>query len=190
LASPWEINNYKTSGFVNLPEGHHERLKEAFLKWYADEKARLLMLDENGQNWVDRLPACPKKLECRQRTTFFGENDCSCKLSEAEEKDWEMAGLLKMYLIVRHYHEGAEYELRTRTPENYGGSGTQCVYDKCGNLISKIPGAGSADFSSPNKSAWIHFFDDVIPYDWACELDRRSATSQYVKMYYEVRPVK
>lgn len=82
-----------------------------------------------------------------------------------------------------NYHPGGEYELRTADPSKYGGSGQQCIYDKQGKLMTKIPAAGTADKSSPNAPNNTHIRDDVEPYDLARELGRI-----YVERYYEVRP--
>ena len=59
---------------------------------------------------------------------------------------------------------GGMYELRTKCPNKYGGSGNQCIYDGCGKLITNRPGAGTADYSSPEGER-SHVRDDVKPFD-------------------------
>ena len=78
--------------------------------------------------------------------------------------------------------------MRTRDPGKYGGSGNQCIYDECGKLITSQPGAGTADYSSPEGDR-NHIKDDVDPFDDARYLDQHSGGgNQYIKKYYEVRP--
>ena len=87
-----------------------------------------------------------------------------------------------------NYHPGGMYELRTKCPNKYGGSGNQCIYDGCGKLITNRPGAGTADYSSPEGER-SHVRDDVKPFDDARELDKKCEGERgYVDKYYEVRP--
>jgi hypothetical protein len=90
--------------------------------------------------------------------------------------------------FLGNYHPGGEYELRTKDPAKYGGNGNQCVYDKCGKLITEQPGAGTADWSSPEGKGNSHIRDDVKPFDDARYLESACGFSGCINKYYEVRP--
>ena len=87
-----------------------------------------------------------------------------------------------------NYHPGGEYELRTKDPAKYGGNGNQCVYDKCGKLITDQPGAGTVDWSSPEGEGHSHIRDDVKPFEDARYLESVCGLSGCINKYYEVRP--
>lgn len=76
------------------------------------------------------------------------------------------------------YHPGASYDLRHP-------SGSQCMYDSDGKLLTSIPAAGTADASPIGEN---HGEADVEPYKCAAYLDQVWNTDIYVKKYYEVRP--
>lgn len=82
--------------------------------------------------------------------------------------------------------------MRTKTPGKEG-YGNQCIYDKCGKLMTTIPTAGTADKCSPESPIGKHGEFDVYPYDVATELDASCLKDgdpplKYQTMYYNVRP--
>ena len=90
-------------------------------------------------------------------------------------------------------HPGGEYDVRLNARS--GASGIQCVYDKGGKLLTEPPGAGSGDHSAPGYGLSLlrHAIDDVLPFNWAKELDgdpdHPKAEGKHFQMYMEVRPV-
>ena len=119
---------------------------------------------------------------------------------------WKSEATKAMLGYDMAHHPGGVYELRQRTPEGYG---QQCVYDKCGKLITSGPGAGSADKVSPEVKTPVmvyvpmfgpvvvglplrHFYADVQPFAWALELDgdrsNPNANGKYYQMYAKARP--
>jgi hypothetical protein len=148
-----------------------------FEEWYEGEKRRLLNKDEQGKNWVERLPHCPNEL--KKDGSGFTSPDSS---------EWSMTWYFGITQFFGNYHPGGEYELRTKDPAKYGGNGNQCVYDKCGKLITEQPGAGTADWSSPEGKGNSHIRDDVKPFDDARYLESVCGLSGCINKYYEVRP--
>ena len=148
-----------------------------FEEWYEGEKRRLLNKDEQGKNWVERLPHCPNEL--KKDGSGFTSPDSS---------EWSMTWYFGVTQFWGNYHPGGEYELRTKDPAKYGGNGNQCVYDKCGKLITEQPGAGTADWSSPEGKGNSHIRDDVKPFDDARYLESVCGLSGCINKYYEVRP--
>ena len=45
-----------------MPQDECAIRRKRFMTWYEAEKKRLSERDENGENWVERLPHCPSKL--------------------------------------------------------------------------------------------------------------------------------
>ena len=78
------------------------------------------------------------------------------------------------------FHPGAAFEMRSN--KSAGPHGNQCIYDSTGLIITKMPGAGSADWFGPNYSFSGHQGHDVKTYNLAKKLGR-------VSDYYAVRPV-
>jgi hypothetical protein len=62
------------------------------------------------------------------------------------------------------------------------------MYDAKGKIITGGLSAGSADKVSPAKSLPGHINADVVPFDWAAQLDRHYGGDKFRKMYLEVRP--
>ena len=127
--------------------------------------------------WIKKLTPCPRNLRVED-----GE------LKGYDENEWENNP--KSFALTQlwgNYHPGGKFELRTKKPTREG-YGNQCIYDKCGNFIATIPGAGTADKTSPNHSKWDHSLHDVDPFDLARDLDKYYKTDKYVKLYYKVRP--
>ena len=159
------------------PSDNFGKIQARFDKWYENEKQRLSHRDANGKNWVERLPHCPKELK-RDGDDFVS----------PDQNEWKKTWYFFITQFLWNYHPGGKYELRTRDPGKYGGSGNQCIYDECGKLITSQPGAGTADYSSPEGDR-NHIKDDVDPFDDARYLDQHSGGgNQYIKKYYEVRP--
>ena len=148
-----------------------------FEEWYEGEKRRLLNKDEQGKNWVERLPHCPNEL--KKDGSGFTSPDSS---------EWSMTWYFGITQFLGNYHPGGEYELRTKDPAKYGGNGNQCVYDKCGKLITDQPGAGTVDWSSPEGEGHSHIRDDVKPFEDARYLESVCGLSGCINKYYEVRP--
>ena len=175
--------------------------KRKFMCWYYQEKKNM--------SWVDRLTKCPRMLtpvyvnvpisesleyqieyiNSQRRPAFWPST--FKKISKYENPDpqeWSMDSrdsvFNAFYWVGPQYHPGGFYELRTRNPYKYNGSGNQCVYGQQGRLCTDIPTAGTADRISPNADFWGHQHEDVEPYDLAKSLGRK-----YIEKYYEVRPI-
>ncbi|MGD0900923.1 MAG: hypothetical protein ABR915_24080 [Thermoguttaceae bacterium] len=118
--------------------------------------------------------------------TAMGYPDTVTEFDDFDHDVWYRSGSFWwVQTFYFDYHPGAVYELRTKNPEKYGGSGEQCNYDAKGNLITNGPGAGTADKSGPGVN---HKQEDVYPFDWAYELDGNQYVGKYTNMYREVRP--
>ena len=160
-----------------------EEAIRTFDDWYNNEKKNLENRDRNGMNWVDRLPECPKELD------KIGDNFVS-----PNSKEWKMSGK-EGTSMLRHFHPGGAFELRTADSSKYGGAGNQCVYDSCGKLMMDLPSSGTVDFVSPTGdigSIIGHFAADVAPFILARIIDNKigDGSMKYVRRYYEVRPSK
>ena len=152
-----------------------------FDDWYNNEKRNLEKRDRDGRNWVDYLPECPKEL-----------GKAGDKFVSPNSKEWKMSGKDGTSML-KFFHPGGAFELRTADPAKYGGSGNQCVYDECGKLITDLPSSGTVDFVSPTGdigSVIGHFAADVLPFLYAKLIDniRGDDSMEYVRRYYEVRP--
>ena len=167
--SPGAINSVMTQ---TLRES--QRTKEVicsdililFKRWFNENE---------DLTWTENLPLCPSKLK-RVNGKFVPPETGSWKLGKANS-----------------LHPGGWYELRVVTTT---GIGNQCVYDKCGNIMTSIPAAGSADRSSP-KEWWNlerlinHYRFDVTPYKWAIQLDEcyPKTVPTFIEQYYMRRPI-
>ena len=179
-----------------------EKMINNFMSWYAQEKAKLDERDENGKNWIERLPKCPEKLIKKESiiTTPLGENcfyvEIRTIFASPDEKEWsfstpktfELTQIIGELYCGMRFHPNGVFELRTRDTSKYDGHGNQCVYDSNGILIREIPAAGTVDWSGPG--IWgSHGSSDVNPFTTAVEIDQRcGGNGKYVRMYYEVRP--
>ena len=203
------INNYDAIGLdapnlggVLLPADRNsycEELKGKFEEWYNVEKKILA-----EENWVSSLPKCPKKLAVTTVTVKYYEHgeviDQRTVFVKASPNgsEWLLTSLVEFYgaqlfgvlKTGAAFHPEGRFELRTKDPQKYNGHGNQCIYDKCGNLLTEIPSAGSVDYASPNGSRKEHVLNDVDPFVWARKLDSEcgGGESKWVRKYYEVRP--
>lgn len=137
---------------------------ELFNKWLEME------VSQEGTWWAD-LPKCPKKI-------------CVMNNKKAKNPDstvWQDPKSASF--ITDFFHPGAAFEMRTKGC--LGPSGNQCIYNDKGEIETKIPSAGSADYRNPSYG-FMGFFDhqdhDVEPYKLAKKLNQISA-------YFIVRPV-
>ena len=172
----------------------------AFKKWVEEESKDL--------SWIDKLPACPKKLSCRwvYRTITITINMgfvCSFqkKIFECSSPDtglWSLTRNIIFKCFSESGHPGGEYELRTVPKPEYNGTGNQCIYDGNGELVSAHPTAGTVDKCSPDGPDLVnpdciagHRKNDVIPFNEAKALDRDcGGQGLYEQLYYTVRPTK
>ena len=184
------------------------------MEWYKKEKAEL-----TKNNWAATVGAeapCPRSIArtvCVPATSVYSgapagvahiPADTVTYYDNYDHKKWtryDVSSFVKslatahMAGYVIDHHPGGVYELRYESPRGYG---QQCVYDKCGRLITSGPGAGSVDKVSPNVTTLglplPHYYADVQPFVWALRLDgdrsNPNANSRYYKMYAEVRPTK
>ena len=195
-------NNKVIIKFDSLGLKSCSELKDEFNSWYSQEIKRLETLDNDGQSWVDRLKPCPPSLKCKcvsYAYQFPGEmagavnEGTRLSFESPDPSEWELNNLgFKIVNALGHYHPGGAYELRTRDPSKYGGNGNQCIYDENGYLMTNIPAAGTADWSSPNSGNIAgHRKNDVAPFDLARKIDLEcDGKGEYVIKYYEVRPSK
>ena len=173
------------------------------MSWYAQEKAKLDDRDENGKNWIERLPKCPGQLKKKESVlaTPIGDGcfyiEVRMLFVSPDENEWLLTNEYKFEITQIYgtfscgvrYHPKGEFELRTKDPSKYDGHGNQCIYDSNGALMREIPSAGSVDWASPEGDVGLHRTADVFPFEDAVALDRVCGGSgKYVKMYYEVRP--
>ena len=166
-----------------------DELKKNFEQWYNGE------LDSDN-NWVSQLPSCPSELAkiTRESISFiagaFVKNSYE-EFVSPDYKEWQMSETFGFTQIWSNFHPNGVYELRTKDPSKYAGHGNQCIYDKCGKLITEMPSAGTVDKTSSNYNVSNHQNDDVHPFYWAQDLDECcGGNGHYVKKYYEVRPSK
>ena len=108
--------------------------------------------------------------------------DCPCELEGTQNPNWQEP---RIFPDGVPFHPGAYYDVRSVATS--GGHGSQCTFDKDTNLISAVPGAGSADYVSFSGywgeilSGGGHYYHDVDPFFLAESLGR-------VNEYYSVRP--
>lgn len=141
----------------------------------------------SDMSWVNKLPACPCSINCFQERWYY----CRGRLTSYENKKWICDepppgfswGGIGFWLseFFWDYHGGGRYELRSMP------GGTQCIYDAEGELMSTIPDAGSADRYPPPTGN--HREGDVFPFDCARCLDEVHRTQNFVRKYYQARPL-
>lgn len=148
-------------------------LKRSFDSWY--EKNR-------DTSWIKELIPCPSEMEKEEKDGRIV--DCHNPDPDVWEESGWIFGLTQWW---GKYHPGGKYELRTKSTQQHGN---QCIYDACCKLMTQIPAAGTADYSSPNGAQGSHQEDDVQPFEWARKLDAcyPNTTPSYVERYYERRP--
>jgi len=131
--------------------------------------------------WINQVKPCPCDIICYKTTTFYdcrngrdiveirsGQKVMPCNTSP---KNFEWGNAFPIVNYFRSYHPKGEYELRSKGVP--GKPGAQCIYDGNGKLMTKPPGAGSADRSSPTPPLGGKHVDvDVNPFDCARELDK------------------
>lgn len=179
------------------PERRRAAIKYMFEAWYRRAKERV-----KDEKWLEKLKAsnCPCQLpKCKEyvcvnesgswspapRVYMWRETGELC-----EPDGWKFAGIKKP---SQNAHPGGEFDVRQDVAP--GAPGLQCIYDKDGKLITEPPGAGSADYSSPNSMDGIlgHVNADFNPFEWAKELDgdpiHPRADGEYFQRYMEARPV-
>ena len=179
-----------------------DRIAE-FMKWFEQEKTKLEDRDENGKNWIEKLPKCPnalRKIMRLFRTTL--PSGCTCYVERStfvspDLSEWtltpdivfEATQILGLLSCGMRYHPVGRYGLRTRDTSKYEGHGNQCIYDNEGNLIREIPTAGTVDWVGPGGLKIEHRNADVLQFENAVRIDSAcGGNGKYVRMYYEVRP--
>ena len=176
-----------------------ERIR-AFEKWIEEEAKDL--------TWLDKIPACPKKLSCKEEEksisiVYPNGSVCVTKVkglfcNSPDPSRWALTSDLLFHCFSESGHPGGKYELRTIPKDEYGGAGNQCIYDESGNLVEMHPTAGTADKYSPGSGildgiirAPKHNLVDVRPFKEAQYLDRNcGGNGIYEQKYYTVRPAK
>ncbi len=172
----------------------------AFRKWVEEESKDL--------SWIDKLPACPKKLSCKrekrvQSVVFPNGNICITQVEglfcdSPDPSTWKLSSTLIFHCFSESGHPGGKYELRTVSKDEYNGAGNQCIYDEEGSLVESHPTAGTVDKCSPGTGllesickARGHNIIDVQPFKEALSLDREcGGDGAFEQMYYSVRPAK
>ena len=188
--------------YLGLNEsGKLQEKKREFLCWYYKEKKDL--------SWVYKLTRCPKQLPPiyidapitesweyqvwqinseRQPTFWPSTFKKLVGYGNPDPQEWILDSrnsiINAFYWVGPIFHPGGYYELRTYDPQKYDGSGNQCVYNEQGKLCTNIPTAGTADKVSPTADFWGHQDADVKPFKLA-----KSLGLNYIKKYYEVRPI-
>ena len=182
-----------------LIEMKRRQLEQQFMDWYNNEL--------KDMDWINKLTPCPPKLaekyeerpitESLDYLMWYSNPNRETAIwpstfqkhvgwQNPDEDEWAFSSRDSIfngfYWVGPIYHPGGYYELRTKNPGD-SKAGNQCVYDKCGNLILGIPGAGTADRTSPNADFDNHQTMDVKPYDWAKQLGPK-----FIELYYQVRP--
>ena len=175
-----------------------DELKRKFAEWYDKEKKIL-----TEEDWLSLLPKCPKRLVVKTLVVKYYEHGAvvdqrtSCVMASPDESEWRLTSVVEffgaqLWGVVRTgaaFHPGGRFELRTKNPQKYNGHGNQCIYDRCGNLLTEIPAAGSVDYASPNAKNNLHVLSDVDPFIWARKIDFEcGGGGGWVQKYYEVRP--
>lgn len=162
-----------------------------FVDWYTKELGEL-------QEWLKKVKPCPCSLACTG--TFYVP-----KTSRSGPTTWST--ICRDYKICPiapdgftfiepsdafGYHPGTAYEIRENTCDDDGcNPGSQCTYDDSGNLITKIPSAGTVDrYSGGCGKLWNanHRDGDVLPADCAEKLSKESGTQVFLDYIEKVRP--
>ena len=131
-----------------------------FMDWYRENE---------DLSWIEDLPACPCCLEKKDGAFVSPGGEFSESLSYQPKE-----------------HPGASVCIRS---SNLIGAGEQCCYDELGQLITKGPGAGTPDSSTPSfLNLWLnHATRDVEAFHWAQWLDG-SDGDDYLQLYLRRRP--
>jgi len=177
------INNVDALGLYTLGDAKTSLINKKIAKegstWgfptYSDKQIfdEWLTLENKQGSWWTSLPKCPTSL-CINKDG---------KPQNPDKTKWsapESGGF-----VLKKYHPGGTFEMRTSSSASGSPHGNQCVYDSKGNLLTAVPAAGSADLYSPTRGLGNflkHQSHDVETYDLARRLAR-------IAEYYSVRPV-
>lgn len=136
--------------------------------------------------WSIDLPPCPCELAV--------DENGSVTLHGALEKNWSAPSKSSW---LQRYHPGADYEIRSLTPNQYG-AGQQCTYKKqatasgkpVARLITTGVAAGTPDRVSPSRSGatYEHYQKDVRPWDDSVLLDGGTPGRHVETIYLVARP--
>ena len=127
--------------------------------------------------WINNITPCPYEL----KSEVYKTPDDFIHTRFIIPEGWKVGIFFPLYGFK--FHPGGAIELREDV-KNVNGSkhGNQCIYDKCGRLLTSIGSAGTADWYSPGLFGdKLHNKHDIIPYNLAKSLDR-------ILDYYKVRP--
>ncbi len=177
------VDNVDPNGMYTLIDAEKslKRQRVRGLRWsilngenYTDEQLydEWLRLERTRGAWWTVLPRCPSKLCIRADGTPV--NPAPAKWRNPDGPNLQL-----------RYHPGGQYEMRSHP---VGHLGNQCIYDASGDLMVKIPSAGTVDFYAPGflglwyiDVPWGHYPHDVVTYELADSLGR-------IRDYYSVRP--
>ncbi len=143
---------------ATCPEKYRQ---EIFDEWYETDKELGDWWDANNHD----LPSCPKVLAWAKGQDEWTNPDPAVWLQPTEISMFSVGG-----------HPGGKYEMRS-LPAKPHCSGSQCIYDQCGILITEAPGAGTSDLQSPDPFVLGTLITggrsdvDVMPFWEAAKLD-------------------
>ncbi len=176
------VSNFDLLGAYTLADARRSLVEKGVQKLerglfglkYSDAQIfdEWLRLERMRGEWWKNLPKCPRQISFQNGVP-----------QNPDPSIWSLDNSLKNRIALKIFHGGATMDLRTKGSHKSHPRGNQCVYDKCGKLITEIPSAGTADYYSPNSIFAYpnHITHDVVPFNLASELGRESD-------YYSVRP--
>lgn len=146
-------------------------------------------------DWLKELPPVPKEIEIKRVDMTLINIGMSGRGYWPMQRDATVPILPEGYewdsnfsMNVMGFHPHATYGIRSKSPTS-GGSGNQAMYDARGKLITGGLSAGTADKTSPNPhNIMAHRQNDVVPFNWASDLDKYYGGKKFRYMYLEVRP--
>lgn len=135
-----------------------------------DEWLRMELADPG---WLNEIPKCPDKICVKTKTSWFGLGKSKKVPVNCTNGKWK-----KLKEASQTFHPGAKWCMRSEIPEG-SVSAQQCCYDENGDLMTKLPAAGTPDRVAAGFVGTIsavggrgHYGHDVATYNLADRLGR------------------
>ena len=147
--------------------------QQKFLDWYDGEVRK-------GVPNFTNLPQCPCSIKCDE-ACFYMLNGKPGYHNICAPKGWSLGSPFFYPTYLPVLHPGAVWDLRS----DGGPPRTQCTYDANGNLITNGPGIGTVD----TEELPGHYRKDVVPANYAIELNGGTLGGCWFNMYKRMRPL-